>query len=180
MKATWLFVEDWNCTRLGPTNPLGVGAGVGEGAGVGLAACATSALIVRPSTAVSNVFLRFIGVITVRPIPIADWHLGGKCISSHTDYTVKYLKLLRFANSLPLAVASVAWPVTLRKSKRHLQELVVAAARWREQLQEAAALDCFSFEGLHREDGEPVKDLNDLLKIGTGSYRGNRERINTV
>jgi hypothetical protein len=35
---------------------------------------------------ISNVFLRFIGVITVRPIPIADWHLGGKCVSSHSDY----------------------------------------------------------------------------------------------
>jgi uncharacterized protein (DUF2062 family) len=55
------------------------------------AACAAIALIIRLSAAVSSVVVRIMGVITVPPISTVDWQLGGKCLSSHTDYTVQHL-----------------------------------------------------------------------------------------
>ncbi len=40
---------------------------------------------------------------------------------------------------------------------------IKAAAQWAKQLQQAGAIvDCFSFAGLVRPDGQPVKDLNDF------------------
>jgi hypothetical protein len=41
----------------------------------------------------------------------------------------------------------------------------------------ASSLDCFNFHGLSMSDGEPVRDLNDLLKIRTDSYRRNARAI---
>src|SRR5271166_1853177 len=36
---------------------------------------------------------------------------------------------------------------------------------------DSARVERFSFQDLCQSDGEPVKDLNDLLKISTDSYR---------
>jgi hypothetical protein len=33
---------------------------------------------------------------------------------------------------------------------------------------------------LEQSDGQPVKDLNDLLRIGTGSYRRNAKAVDSV
>ena len=55
------------------------------------------------------------------------------------------------------------------------------ADRWTEQLKDAAAsVDQFRFQDLLRTDGEPVKDLNDLLKISPNSYRRNTKVIDNV
>jgi hypothetical protein len=48
------------------------------------------------------------------------------------------------------------------------------------QLQDTATVDRFSFRSLSRSDGKPVKDLNDLLKIGSDSYRRNAAAVNNV
>jgi hypothetical protein len=42
-----------------------------------------------------------------------------------------------------------------------------------------SSVDCFSFQGLRMSDGEPVKDLNGLLKISTDSYGRNARAIIT-
>ena len=55
-----------------------------------------------------------------------------------------------------------------------------AADRWTQQLKDTGRVDRFSFQDLSRSDGEPVKDLNDLLKISTDSYRRNAKGINNV
>jgi hypothetical protein len=55
-----------------------------------------------------------------------------------------------------------------------------AADRWTEQLKDIATVDCFSFEGLEQAGGEAVKDLNDLLKVSSESYRRNAKVIDTV
>jgi len=56
----------------------------------------------------------------------------------------------------------------------------VAADRWTEQLTDTAKVERFSFQGLVQADGEPVKDLNDLLKISSESYRRSAKVINNV
>jgi hypothetical protein len=56
-----------------------------------------------------------------------------------------------------------------------------AAARWKEQLIGTASLvDIFEFSGLIRVDGNPVSDLNDLLKIAPLSAEQNRENLETL
>jgi hypothetical protein len=56
-----------------------------------------------------------------------------------------------------------------------------AAARWKEQLTGTASLvDIFEFSGLIRIDGNPVSDLNDLLKIAPLSAEQNRENLETL
>jgi hypothetical protein len=55
-----------------------------------------------------------------------------------------------------------------------------AAQRWTEQLKDTATVDRFSFQGLEMSDRQPVKDLNDLLKISTDSYRRNAKVIDNV
>jgi CHC2 zinc finger len=56
-----------------------------------------------------------------------------------------------------------------------------AAARWKEQLTGTASLvDIFEFSGLIRVDGNPVSDLNDLLKIAPSSAEQNRENLETL
>jgi len=51
-----------------------------------------------------------------------------------------------------------------------------AAVRWESQLREAG-LDahCFDLAGLTRNDGAPVKDLNDLTRIAPDDFEQNRE-----
>jgi hypothetical protein len=41
-------------------------------------------------------------------------------------------------------------------------------------------VDRFTFQGLEQSGGQPVKDLNDLLKISGGSYRRNAKGIDGV
>jgi hypothetical protein len=55
-----------------------------------------------------------------------------------------------------------------------------AANRWTEQLKDTATVHRFTFEGLEMSDGEAVKDLNELLKISSDSYRRNAQRIDGV
>jgi hypothetical protein len=55
-----------------------------------------------------------------------------------------------------------------------------AAERWTEQLKDIATVDRFTFQGLDMSDGKPVKDLNDLLSIGSDSYRKNAKLIDSV
>lgn len=55
-----------------------------------------------------------------------------------------------------------------------------AADRWTEQLKDTARVDRFSFQGLVQANGEPVKDLNDLLKISNESYRSSAKVIDSV
>jgi hypothetical protein len=43
-----------------------------------------------------------------------------------------------------------------------------------------ATVDQFSFHGLIQSDRQPVKDLNDLLRISGESYRGNAKQIEGV
>ena len=53
-----------------------------------------------------------------------------------------------------------------------------AFALWCEQLLSAGAVvDGFSFEGLFQSDGRPVKDLNDLCRIGADSWEEHRKAI---
>jgi hypothetical protein len=55
-----------------------------------------------------------------------------------------------------------------------------AAERWTEQLGDTATVDRFIFRGLEMSDGQPVKDLNYLLRISGESYRGNAKLIDDV
>jgi len=53
-----------------------------------------------------------------------------------------------------------------------------AFALWCEQLLSAGAVvDGFSFDGLFQSDGRPVKDLNDLCRIGADSWEEHRNAI---
>jgi hypothetical protein len=51
---------------------------------------------------------------------------------------------------------------------------------WTEQLKGIATVDQFSFEALKMANGKPVKDLNDLLRISSNSYRRNAKLIDGV
>ena len=55
-----------------------------------------------------------------------------------------------------------------------------AADQWAAQLEDTATVDRFSLQGFTQAEGEPVKDLNDLLKISGDSYRRNAKVINEV
>jgi hypothetical protein len=58
---------------------------------------------------------------------------------------------------------------------------IKAAARWAAQLQTAdVRVDGYSFEGLVRNDGAPVNDLNDLLRIDADCWEHHREVIEEV
>jgi hypothetical protein len=51
-----------------------------------------------------------------------------------------------------------------------------AALRWELQLREAGLdVHCFDLAGLTRDDGAPVKDLNDLTRIAPDDFEQNRE-----
>jgi hypothetical protein len=56
-----------------------------------------------------------------------------------------------------------------------------AAARWAAQLQAAnIVVDGYSFDGLLQNDGSPVKDLNDLLRVDANQWETHRETIESV
>ena len=53
-----------------------------------------------------------------------------------------------------------------------------AAQRWAQQLRGVAArVDGFTFDGLTRIDGLPVKDLCDLASIDADSWEANRDAV---
>ena len=55
------------------------------------------------------------------------------------------------------------------------------AADWKHQLKGIAnKVDPYIFDGLRREDGEPVDDLNDLLMIDANCWEQNRETVESV
>jgi hypothetical protein len=57
----------------------------------------------------------------------------------------------------------------------------LAAMRWAAQLQAASVVvDGYSFDGLLQNDGRPVKDLNDLLRIDADQWETHRETIESV
>ena len=57
----------------------------------------------------------------------------------------------------------------------------LAAARWAAQLQAAnIVVDGYSFDGLLQNDGSPVKDLNDLLRVDADQWETHRETIESV
>ena len=41
-------------------------------------------------------------------------------------------------------------------------------------------MDAFSFEGLVRSDGQPVNDLNDLLRVDSDCWEQNRNVIEGI
>jgi Toprim-like len=56
-----------------------------------------------------------------------------------------------------------------------------AFQRWAEQLAGVAAkVDGYDFTGLIQTDGNPVKDLNDLLKIDYDCWEQNQNRIESI
>ncbi len=56
-----------------------------------------------------------------------------------------------------------------------------AAKRWAKQLAGAGAhVSGFTFDGLVRSDGSPVKDLCDLASISVESWEKNRELMETA
>jgi hypothetical protein len=58
---------------------------------------------------------------------------------------------------------------------------LAAAKRWAKQLAGAGAhVSGFTFDGLIRSDGAPVKDLCDLASISSESWEENRELIETA
>jgi hypothetical protein len=73
------------------------------------AACAVSALIIRPSVAISIVFLSFIGGSIIPSISSMSWQFGGKFASSHTDCIAQHLQLPRLENNLLLFCGSKAF-----------------------------------------------------------------------
>ena len=55
---------------------------------------------------------------------------------------------------------------------------IVAAQRWAGQLRGfASRVDGFTFDGLTRTDGEPVKDLCDLASIDADSWETNHDVV---
>jgi hypothetical protein len=70
--------------------------------------------------------------------------------------------------------------ITRVKSTKHNTSVRIGAVRWTEQFKDTATVDKFSFQGCSRSDGEPIKDLNDLLKISTESYRKSAKVIDKV
>jgi hypothetical protein len=52
--------------------------------------------------------------------------------------------------------------------------------RWTDQFKDIATADRSTFQELEMLDGNPVKDLDDLLKIGGDSYRRNAKLIDGV
>lgn len=58
---------------------------------------------------------------------------------------------------------------------------IKAARRWAAQLRTAnVAVDGYSFEGLVQNDGAPVNDLNDLLRVDADCWEQHREVIESV
>jgi hypothetical protein len=56
-----------------------------------------------------------------------------------------------------------------------------AAAGWKQQLAGIASkVDRYTFDGLLKTNGEPVKDLNDLLMVDADCWERNRETIESV
>jgi hypothetical protein len=55
-----------------------------------------------------------------------------------------------------------------------------ASDRWTEQLKEIATVDRLSFRAPEMSDGQPVKDLNDLLRISSDSDGRNAKEIDGV
>jgi hypothetical protein len=59
-------------------------------------------------------------------------------------------------------------------------EGAAAFARWAEQMRDAGAVvDGFTFDGLTRADGEPVKDLNDVCQLSADSWEQWGEILNS-
>jgi hypothetical protein len=55
------------------------------------------------------------------------------------------------------------------------------AADWKQQLKGIASkVDRYIFDGLQKDDGGPVEDLNDLLMIDADCWEQNRERVESV
>ena len=55
---------------------------------------------------------------------------------------------------------------------------LAAAKRWARQLRNIASrVDGFTFDGLTRADGAPVKDLCDLASIGVDSWEAHRDLV---
>jgi hypothetical protein len=83
--------------------------------------------------------------------------------------------------TIPEEALPYLWGKRIRIFAHQDQAGQAAAGRWTEQLQDMAMkVDLFSFQGLRQHDGHLVKDLNDLLKISTDSYRQNAKRIRNV
>ena len=103
------------------------------------------------------------------------------CRSSHYVYVVSFSNieggLARIENGIGAAVLENL-PDQIKRSGNLAGQ--AAADRWTEQLKGAAKVDRFSFHGLQRSDGEPVKDVNDLLRISPESYRSNSKAIDNV
>jgi hypothetical protein len=55
-----------------------------------------------------------------------------------------------------------------------------AAIKWKSQLAGIARVDRWSFRGLRKSNGEPVKDLNDLLLIDYDQWEQHRKLVDSV
>jgi hypothetical protein len=83
--------------------------------------------------------------------------------------------------TIPEEALPYLWGKRIRIFAHADQAGQAAAARWTEQLEDMVKkVGLFSFEGMRQTDGHPVKDLNDLLKISTESYRENSQAVRNV
>jgi hypothetical protein len=56
-----------------------------------------------------------------------------------------------------------------------------AALKWKGQLQNIALkVDRYAFDGWRQSDGEPVKDLNDLLRVDVDDWEQDRRTIESI
>jgi hypothetical protein len=77
-------------------------------------------------------------------------------------------------------IAADALPCFVGKPVRIVPDLddagAGAALRWERQLRDAGlTAHCYDLSGLTRDDGAPVKDLNDLTRISADDFEVNRE-----
>jgi hypothetical protein len=111
------------------------------------------------------------GDSTVAMIQVELQCLAGITNNSHTDYTAQHFYLHRWQNDLPLVVRGS----TIFAHNDPAGQAV--AERWTEQLKDVATVDRRSFLALIQPHGQPVKDLNDLLRISGDSHRLNAKLI---
>jgi hypothetical protein len=88
-------------------------------------------------------------------------------------------------SSSAVRIAKDAFPCFTGKLVRifvHDDEAVYCAyERWKGQLDGIAAkIESWKFTGLQRLDGEPAKDLNDLLRIDYDCWEANRLGVESV
>jgi hypothetical protein len=112
-------------------------------------------MIVKIHSGINKVSNAYPATTQTITFPIA---LESASVATNTIFSMFKCHILIVALRLPLGMIRSGF------SPHRDQAGHGAADRWTAQLQDAATVDRFSFQGLSGSDGEPVKDLNDLLK----------------